>query len=430
MNLRLLPLCALLLMAGPANAFEALPADPHSYVADFANIFSDAEESELLASLGNYERSARVQVRVITTQSTNGLSTMEYGTRIGSDWKVANKETGYGALLILYLPPSGRKIDTYLTTTGNLTWFMTDNMARRLLDERFEPKLPNLYAATVDLLQGFTRVIDPGVTAERDTERQHFLAKERLDSLTSFDNTLWLLLLIPVGIISAVLLLRRARRQRKAQFETTYPDPPIAPPIQDSSKQRRYTVPGLPLVGNYPSLPPIPPIQPAAPRQPSPPALPKQQPAKPRTAATPRSSSPRRTSSGGPVFHDHHRHDGRYTDDLVDPLLALAVAEELQQPVNGQPLLVPEQAPEGVADYGGSGAEASYDLGRPTRPDDLMPLIVNPFPDTPAISAAPAEVEFQRDPEPTSQLQEPSSYTDDSPTTASISDNDQGGTSY
>lgn len=116
-------------------SFAAIPNYSDFYVNDFADVLSIEQENELTAILSAIPVDTTAEVVVVTVNSLEGYSPIEYATKIGQDWGVGKKETDNG-LVILYAKTENK---ISVAVGYGLEGILPDSKVGRILDEQYVP---------------------------------------------------------------------------------------------------------------------------------------------------------------------------------------------------------------------------------------------------------------------------------------------------
>ncbi len=108
MNIRIGRFCSLLLAAsllflGMASQAFSLPKPMHPprMVNDFTNTFSDAEQSQLEKLVQDYQTETSTQIYIVTVNSLEDKTALDYATAIGSAWGVGQADKDNGIVILI-----------------------------------------------------------------------------------------------------------------------------------------------------------------------------------------------------------------------------------------------------------------------------------------------------------------------------------------
>jgi uncharacterized protein len=80
---------------------RATPPPPSRYVADYAGVVADLDQSELNGILQRLEMTTGVQYLILTTQDTKGESLSRYAKRTAVKWKLRQMQKDKGLLFVI-----------------------------------------------------------------------------------------------------------------------------------------------------------------------------------------------------------------------------------------------------------------------------------------------------------------------------------------
>lgn len=146
----------------------------NSPVVDQANIFSPQEKQLLTQRLRHIYDQGLAQAALVTVPTTNGMDIFQYSLQVADKWKLGNKDTDDGLLILVSV--NDRKM--YILSGYGLEGVLPDAALNRIIDDEITPSFKQGdYAG--GLIKGINRieerlVADPDVLAQSDA-----LAKER-----------------------------------------------------------------------------------------------------------------------------------------------------------------------------------------------------------------------------------------------------------
>ena len=124
-----------------------IPATPHAWVNDYADIFNKADEAYLNNKLGYYEDSTSTQIFLVTINEHGHTPITLMGAEIGEQWNVGQKGNDNGMIILIY--PNDREIT--IQTGYGLEEFIPDAIAKRIIENEIKPNFQNNdYLAGVD----------------------------------------------------------------------------------------------------------------------------------------------------------------------------------------------------------------------------------------------------------------------------------------
>ena len=146
----------------------------NSPVVDQANIFTPQEKQMLTQRLRHIYEQGLAQAALVTVPTTNGMDIFQYSLQVADKWKLGNKDTDDGLLILVSV--NDRKM--YILSGYGLEGVLPDAILNRIIDDEITPSFKQGdYAG--GLVKGINRieerlVADPDVLAQSDE-----LAKER-----------------------------------------------------------------------------------------------------------------------------------------------------------------------------------------------------------------------------------------------------------
>ena len=138
----LLPLLILTcLITGAQNIFK--PPNPPRLVNDFAHAMTSDQVNELESKLVAYDDSTSIQIAVVTVQSTGDTAIEDYALRILREWKVGNKKTNNGLVILAAI--QDHKV--YIATGYGMEGVLPDITSKQIVEDEIVPnfKQQNYY---------------------------------------------------------------------------------------------------------------------------------------------------------------------------------------------------------------------------------------------------------------------------------------------
>jgi uncharacterized protein len=108
---------------------------PTGYVNDFAGVLSSADRRELDRFLSSVSSAISVEIAVVTVSSTG--DPWDYATRLYDAWKIGNRETDEGLLILVSLDPR----QVVMETGYGLEGVLPDGRVGEILDRYVVPEL-------------------------------------------------------------------------------------------------------------------------------------------------------------------------------------------------------------------------------------------------------------------------------------------------
>jgi uncharacterized protein len=121
-----------------AVAWAAEPSFPplSGRVVDQAGILEASARSRIETKLADLEQKTTTQLVVVTLRSLQGYDIADYGTRLGRHWRIGQKGTNNGALLIV--APNDRKVR--IEVGYGLEGTLTDAISRLIIENAILPR--------------------------------------------------------------------------------------------------------------------------------------------------------------------------------------------------------------------------------------------------------------------------------------------------
>jgi uncharacterized protein len=151
-------LCAALLVLSASGAW-ALDAPPYAgRVTDLAGMMSPATRQALDAHLAELEKTDSTQVAVLTVPSLEGDSIEAFSMRVAEAWKVGQKDTDNGALLVVSKEDRKVRIEVGYGLEGVLTDILAGQIVDNVITPRFKAgDFDGGFAAGVAAISGAVR---------------------------------------------------------------------------------------------------------------------------------------------------------------------------------------------------------------------------------------------------------------------------------
>jgi len=142
-NLKWLPLLLLTLIgtALRAETVAKLPA-PTGYVDDYAGVFSSPVQSQMESLCKELHDKTKAQIFVVTVNTLDGESVEQFANNLFHTWKIGEKKTDRGALLLFAIKDHRWRIEVGYGLEGILNDAKVGEIGRALV--------PDLHAANYD----------------------------------------------------------------------------------------------------------------------------------------------------------------------------------------------------------------------------------------------------------------------------------------
>ncbi len=142
------------------SAAQNIPAAPNPprLVNDFAHVMTSDQVQDLEAKLVAYDDSTSIQIAVITVPTTGDYAIEDYALKILRDWKVGNKKTNNGMVILAAI--QDHKV--YIATGYGMEGSVPDITAKQIVEDEIVPnfKQQNYY-------HGFDLAADAIIKASR-----------------------------------------------------------------------------------------------------------------------------------------------------------------------------------------------------------------------------------------------------------------------
>lgn len=120
---------------------QTLPEKPNppKLVNDFAGVMAADEVAALEQKLVAFNDSNSTQIAIVTLTSIEGYDISDYAFKLGQKWGIGQKDKDNGILILV--APNDRKV--FIATGYGAEEFVTDAMARRIIEQQFKPAFRN-----------------------------------------------------------------------------------------------------------------------------------------------------------------------------------------------------------------------------------------------------------------------------------------------
>ncbi len=112
-----------------------VPAQPQSWVNDYAGVFSSQEKSALELKLNEFEYRSSTQIFVVTVDDNGGYAVSDLSQRIGEQWGVGQQGKDNGLLILMDMQDN----DVYISTGYGLEEYIPDIIASRITQNELIP---------------------------------------------------------------------------------------------------------------------------------------------------------------------------------------------------------------------------------------------------------------------------------------------------
>jgi uncharacterized protein len=114
------------------QAVKDLP-QPTDYVSDFAHVMSQSTKAEIDRVCGEVDREAHAQIAVVTVNTLNGESVQQYAVELEDAWKVGQKGSDRGVIILLAVKDRKRFIETGYGLEGILPDGKVGDIGRQMV---------------------------------------------------------------------------------------------------------------------------------------------------------------------------------------------------------------------------------------------------------------------------------------------------------
>ena len=214
--------CALLWLAAVPAVALVFPT-LSGRVVDEANILDPATRAALTQKLADLEAKSSDQLVVVTLRSLQGTSIEDFGVELGRSWRIGQKGTNNGVLLIVV--PSERKVR--IEVGYGLEGTLTDAIGRLIIENAIIPRF-----RANDFPGGITRGVDDIIQVlTGDAAEWQQRAAHRPDPTPPWGTILIVLLamgaffVVFIMIVGAMPNASRTRRRRESSLFWWAPGP-------------------------------------------------------------------------------------------------------------------------------------------------------------------------------------------------------------
>ena len=144
-----------LIFIGVAAFSQQLPPKPATFVADFTNTLSPADNQQLESKLVAYKDSTSTQIAVVIIKSVGEYDINDYGQKIGRAWGIGQKGKNNGLLILVALDDHKVAIQTGYGAEGAVPDAVTQEIIQNDLLPHFKQNdyYGGLDLATNDLIK-------------------------------------------------------------------------------------------------------------------------------------------------------------------------------------------------------------------------------------------------------------------------------------
>jgi len=117
--------------------------NPPRLVNDFTGLLSSQEQFQLEHKLIAFNDSTSTQIAVVIVKSLNGYEPNDAATRILETWGIGQKGKNNGILVLVKTKTQEEKGEVYITTGYGVESFVTDALAKRIIENEVLPSFRN-----------------------------------------------------------------------------------------------------------------------------------------------------------------------------------------------------------------------------------------------------------------------------------------------
>ncbi len=171
------------------------PPNPPRLVNDFAHVLTADQISDLETKLVAYDDTTSIQIAVITIQTTGDYDIADYALKILRDWKVGNKKTNNGLVILAAI--QDHKV--YIATGYGMEGSVPDITAKQIIENEI---LPNFKAN--NYYRGFDLGTDAIIKAARGEYKAPEGYNQRKQKSNRGGSALGVILFIGIVIVLAI----------------------------------------------------------------------------------------------------------------------------------------------------------------------------------------------------------------------------------
>lgn len=160
-----------------------IPEKPHTVLKDFvvdeASLFTESEKQLLSSKLREFKKKFDVQIVILTSSGFPDQGMAEFATAKGREYGNADKDTGYGILLVVCV--TDKEFKSFLGPTANLQWFITDGIAGEIQRQNLDPQLRKRqwFTGVDSTINAIIKRVTPGVTQERNEQKNRMKTRRQ-----------------------------------------------------------------------------------------------------------------------------------------------------------------------------------------------------------------------------------------------------------
>lgn len=189
-------LFAFLILSSLVSAGQNIPAAPNPprLVNDFAHVLTADQISDLESKLVAYDDTTSIQIAVVTVPTTGDYDIGDYALKILRDWKIGNKQTNNGLLILA--ATNDHKV--YIATGYGMEGSVPDITAKQIIDNEI---LPNFRGN--NYYRGFDLAADAIIKASHGEYKAPAGYNQRKEKGNGGGSVLGLILFVIIIIVLA-----------------------------------------------------------------------------------------------------------------------------------------------------------------------------------------------------------------------------------
>jgi uncharacterized protein len=141
-----------------------VPAQPESWVNDYAGVFSSSESAALDRKLNEFEYRTSTQIFVVTLDDNDGYPASMLAPMIGEQWGVGQQGKDNGIIVLVDM----QERDVFIATGYGNEEYVTDALAKRIVENEIIPNFRsgNYYAGVDQATEVLVSLLDGKFTAD------------------------------------------------------------------------------------------------------------------------------------------------------------------------------------------------------------------------------------------------------------------------
>lgn len=158
-----------------AQQIPSRPTPPR-LVNDYTNTLNSSQQHYLEQKLRNYNDTTSTQIAVVFVNDLQGTTAADFAYQLGEQWGVGTKENN--GIVILVKPKNETKGEVFISVGYGLEQFVTDAMAKRIIENQMIPHFKNndYFTAVDNAINSIIRLASGGFSSDGDDEDAAFAA--------------------------------------------------------------------------------------------------------------------------------------------------------------------------------------------------------------------------------------------------------------